>query len=119
MTKSELVKKLLEKYDNLYLKDVRRLVDIIFDEISSALEKDDRVELRGFGAFSIRKRKPRVARNPKTNEKVQLGERAVVYFRAGKGLRERINEEGGSAPSSGGGYSQGSANPYGGGGSSF
>lgn len=92
MTKSELVKKLMEVHDNLYLKDVRLLVDTIFNEMSDALQRGDRIELRGFGAFSIRKRKPRVARNPKTNEKVELGERSVVYFRAGKGLRDRLND---------------------------
>lgn len=94
MTKSELIKKIMEANESLYLKDVRLLVDTIIEELSKALERGDRIELRGFGAFSIRKRKPRMARNPKTNEKVQLGERSVVYFRAGKGLRDTLNESG-------------------------
>lgn len=115
MTKSELVKKLLSKYSNLYQKDVKRIVDLMFDEISAALVRGDRVELRGFGAFSTRSRKSRVARNPKTNEKVFLGERRVVYYRPGKELKDRVDnfsgdKSGGSAPSapaSGGGYSSG------------
>lgn len=111
MTKSELVKMLMDSNNNLYLKDVRNLVDKIFDELSAALERGDRIELRGFGAFSIRKRKPRVARNPKTNEKVRLGERSVVYFRAGKGLRDRLNESTGGGGSSSGSGSQ-LSNPY-------
>jgi integration host factor subunit beta len=121
MTKSELVKKLMEANDNLYLKDVRLLVDTIFDEMSDALARGDRIELRGFGAFSIRKRKPRIARNPKTNDTVQLGERSVVYFRAGKGLREKVNDGGTTAgtPTSFTGGNEGGAtdpspfsNPY-------
>lgn len=95
MTKSELIKLLTKKNTkNLFLKDVTLLVDTIFDEISVALSRGDRIELRGFGSFSIRRRKARTARNPKTNEVVQLGERHAVYFRAGKELRERLNRQG-------------------------
>lgn len=92
MTKSELIRRILSNHQNLYLKDATRLVDTILDEISNALERGDRVELRGFGSFSVRHRKPRMARNPKTNEVVPLGERSAPYFRAGKELRERINK---------------------------
>ncbi len=95
MTKSELIKLLTKKNTkNLFLKDVTTLVDTIFDEISVALSRGDRIELRGFGSFSVRKRKARMARNPKTNEVVQLDERQAVYFRAGKELRERLNKQG-------------------------
>lgn len=92
MTKSELIRRILSNHQNLFLKDATRLVDTILDEISGALERGDRVELRGFGSFSVRHRKPRMARNPKTNEVVPLGERSAPYFRAGKELRERINK---------------------------
>jgi integration host factor subunit beta len=93
MTKSELIKRLARKYKGLYQKDIDTVVDVIFNEISSALSRNERVELRGFGAFSIRTRKPRKARNPRTNEVVYLEERNSPYFRCGKGLRERINKE--------------------------
>jgi len=93
MTKSELVKRLKEKYDGLYFKDASLVVDTVLEEISSALEKGDRVELRGFGSFSIRQRKARMARNPKTGEKVPLGSRNAIYFRAGKEVRERVNND--------------------------
>jgi integration host factor subunit beta len=91
MTKSELIKILSAKHPNLYLKDVSRVVDAIFGEVVAALARGDRVELRGFGSFSVRTRRARTARNPKTNEEVRLGERHAAYFRAGKELRERVN----------------------------
>lgn len=91
MTKSELVKKLKDKYSNLLFKDVDLVVDKIFDAISESLAKGDRVELRGFGSFSTRKRAPRTARNPKTGETVNLENRNAIYFRAGKELRQRLN----------------------------
>ena len=93
MTKSELIKKLAKRHKGLYQKDINRLVDVVFEELTAALERGDRVELRGFGAFSVRKRASRVARNPRTNKAVSLGERVVPYFRAGKNLRARINNE--------------------------
>lgn len=91
MTKSELIKHLSRIHRNHYQKDITRLVEIIFREIGNAMVRGDRVELRGFGAFSVRRRKPRQARNPRTNKTVQLNERFAPYFRAGKGLRDRIN----------------------------
>jgi len=91
MTKSELVKKLKEKYQNLYLKDIGVVVEAVLGEISNTLARKDRVELRGFGTFSVRRREPRSARNPKTGEVVYLGERHSTYFRAGKELRDRVN----------------------------
>lgn len=92
MTKSELIKKLKERYQNLFLKDADKLVDLIFNEISKTLEKGGRVELRGFGSFSTRDREPRMARNPKTGASVKLGKRRAIYFRAGKELRDRVNK---------------------------
>lgn len=92
MTKSEIIRILTEKHRNLFLKDVTKLVETVFDEVTAALARGDRVELRGFGSFSVRQRKARTARNPKTNEIVTLGERFSPYFRAGKELRERINK---------------------------
>jgi len=93
MTKSELVKRLKEKYNNLYLKDISLVVDTVFDEITKTLSNKDRVELRGFGTFSTRKRGARSARNPKTGEIVSLSERHTTYFRPGKELRERVNRD--------------------------
>ncbi len=93
MTKSELIKKLAKRHKGLYQKDISRLVDIVFEELVVALERGDRVELRGFGAFSVRRRASRLARNPRTNKSVRLGERVVPYFRAGKNLRARVNGE--------------------------
>lgn len=91
MTKSELIKMLKDKYPNLFLKDATNIVDTVFNEVTRALAEGGRVELRDFGSFSTRKRAPRAARNPKTGEIVQLGERQSVYFRAGKELRDKIN----------------------------
>ena len=91
MTKSELIKQLTEKFPGFYLKDMREIVDVVFDEISAGLVEGNRVELRGFGAFSIRRRKARMARNPKTNQPVALLERNALYFRAGKELKDQLN----------------------------
>ena len=100
MTKSELIQRLNQKYPHLYQRDIEVLVNTIFNEISDALARDDRVELRGFGAFSIRKREPRAARNPKNGDVVNIGERRAIYFRTGKELRERINKDAESSASS-------------------
>lgn len=92
MTKSELVLRLAKKYPHLYQRDIETLVGTIFDNISQTLVDGGRVELRGFGAFSIRKREARKARNPKNGQEVNIGERYAIYFRTGKELRERINK---------------------------
>ncbi|MCI5049470.1 MAG: integration host factor subunit beta [Rickettsiales bacterium] len=92
MTKSELIQRLSQKYPHLYQRDIEVLVNTILGEISTALATGNRVELRGFGAFSIRTREPRAARNPKNGEIVNIGERKAIYFRTGKELRERINK---------------------------
>lgn len=93
MTKSQLVAKLAKRFPHLYLRDLETLVNTVLGEISTGLVQGDRIELRGFGAFSIRKRDPRVARNPKNGDAVTVGERYAIYFRAGKELRERVNAD--------------------------
>lgn len=93
MTKSELVLRLAEKNPHLFQRDVERIVGTIFDEISNALAKGDRVELRGFGAFSVKSREARVGRNPRTGEAVSVSEKFVPFFKAGKDLRDRLNED--------------------------
>ena len=93
MTKSELIKIIKDKHPELQLKEVSALVEIFFGLISETLRQQGRVEIRGFGTFTLRQRKPRQARNPRTGEKVFVEERNVVYFRAGKGLKDMINED--------------------------
>lgn len=91
MTKSELITLLAEKNPHLYLRDVERIVATIFDEISGALSRGDRVELRGFGAFSVKHRAARLGRNPRTGETVKVNEKYIPFFKTGKELRERLN----------------------------
>ncbi|REC58152.1 integration host factor subunit beta [Rhodosalinus sediminis] len=93
MIRSELIQKIAEENPHLYQRDVERLVNTIFEEITSALERGDRVELRGFGAFSVKKRDARIGRNPRTGEAVQVEEKHVPFFKCGKMLRERLNGE--------------------------
>jgi integration host factor subunit beta len=92
MTKSELIQRLAEHNPHLYQRDVERIVSTIFDEIAAALSRGDRVELRGFGAFSVKRRGARMGRNPRTGESVQVGEKHIPFFKTGKELRERLNE---------------------------
>ena len=92
MTKSELILRIGEINPHLYHRDVERIVTTIFDEISAALARGDRVELRGFGAFSTKARDPRTGRNPRTGEAVEVSAKSVPYFKPGKELRERINK---------------------------
>ena len=91
MIKSELVARLAERYPHLYHRDVERIVSTVLDEISSALSNGDRVELRGFGAFSVKVRPARQGRNQRTGEAVSVEEKRVPFFRTGKELRERLN----------------------------
>jgi len=93
MTKSELVLRLSKKFPHLYQRDIEKIVGSVLGEISTSLVQGGRVELRGFGAFSIRKREARVARNPKNGQEVRIGERFAIYFRTGKELREKINKK--------------------------
>jgi len=91
MTKSELIAHLSEANPHLYQRDIERIVTTIFDEIDTALARGDRVELRGFGAFSVKRREARQGRNPRTGEQVAVTEKAVPFFKTGKQLRERLN----------------------------
>ncbi|MEK9684060.1 MAG: integration host factor subunit beta [Rhodospirillaceae bacterium] len=91
MTKTELIARLAEKNPQLYQRDIERIVSTIFEEISEALSNGHRVELRGFGAFSVKTREARVGRNPRTGQKVYVGKKSVPYFRVGKNLRSRLN----------------------------
>ena len=94
MTKSELIQRLAKRYPHLYQRDIEVLVNTMLGEISGALAEGNRVELRGFGAFSVRQRDARSARNPKNGDIVKIGVRHAIYFRTGKELRERINKAG-------------------------
>jgi len=93
MTKSELIQKLAERNPHLFLRDVEKIVETVFDEISDSLANGDRVELRGFGAFSIKHRAARTGRNPRTGETVQVEAKRLPFFKTGKALREKLNDE--------------------------
>jgi integration host factor subunit beta len=93
MIKSELVQRLAEASPHLYQRDVEATVTAIFDEIAAALIRGDRVELRGFGAFSVRRRQARVGRNPRTGDSVEVAEKHVPFFRTGKQLRDRLKQQ--------------------------
>ena len=93
MIRSELVQKLAAENRDLTLSEVERIVDLFFESIVSQLERDGRVELRGFGAFSTRQRDPREGRNPRTGETVAVAAKRVPYFKPGKEVRERINSD--------------------------
>jgi len=92
MIKSELVQMIADRNPHLYYRDVENIVNAILDEITGALAEGNRVELRGFGAFSVKHRPARMARNPKTGTKVSVDEKWVPFFKTGKELRERLNK---------------------------
>ena len=94
MTKSELIRRLAAMYPDprMYHRDFERVINKVFDEISAALTRGDRVELRGFGAFSVRARRERVGRNPRTGESVNVPKKHQPHFKAGKELRKRVNQ---------------------------
>ncbi|MBW6509485.1 MAG: integration host factor subunit beta [Desulfuromonadales bacterium] len=91
MTKSELIEKLSEEHELLNKKEAEAVVNVIFDGIGSALAQGDRVEIRGFGSFSVRERSAREARNPKSGEVVAIASRKTPFFKTGKELRERVD----------------------------
>ena len=91
MIKSELVARISQANPHLYQRDVERIVNTVFGEISAALARGDRVELRGFGAFSVKSRPARTGRNPRTGEPVNVEEKTVPFFKTGKEMRERLN----------------------------
>ena len=92
MTKSELIARLAAQNPTLYHRDIERLVGAVFDTITNALENGDRVELRGFGAFSVRHREARMGRNPRTGETVHVEAKSVPFCKMGKGMKERLNK---------------------------
>ena len=94
MIKSELIQQIAEDNPHLYQRDVERIVSTLFEEITAALARGDRVELRGFGAFSVKKRDARMGRNPRTGAAVPVPKKTVPFFKAGKELRERMNGKG-------------------------
>ncbi|MDZ7710947.1 MAG: integration host factor subunit beta [Roseovarius sp.] len=91
MIRSELIQKIADENPHLYHRDVERIVNTIFNEITDALASGNRVELRGFGAFSVKKRDARIGRNPRTGESVAVEEKHVPFFKTGKLLRDRLN----------------------------
>ena len=91
MTKSDLIARLAERFPQLVAKDADYAVKMILDAMSEALAKGDRIEIRGFGSFSLNYRPPRVGRNPKSGDKVSVPEKWVPHFKAGKELRERVD----------------------------
>lgn len=93
MIKSELVQRIAEQNPHLYQRDVENIVNAILDEITDALRNGNRVELRGFGAFSVKNRPARTGRNPRTGQKVEVEEKYVPFFKTGKEMRERLNRE--------------------------
>ncbi len=93
MTRSELIEKIAVKNPHLMQKDVERIVDVVLTKIINSLAKGERVEFRGFGAFSVRKRSPRVAKNPRTGEQVKVEERNIPHFKTGKQLHELLNKK--------------------------
>lgn len=98
MIKSELILRLAERNPHLYQRDIERIVTTVFNEIAAALSRGDRVELRGFGAFSVKERPPRVGRNPRTGDSVQVAGKHIPFFKTGKELRERLNQAPPAAP---------------------
>jgi integration host factor subunit beta len=98
MIKSELIEKIAAANPHLFQRDVELIVNVIFDEIIASLARGERVELRGFGAFSVKQRPARAGRNPRTGEQVTVGEKFVPYFKTGKELRLRMNNNFESKP---------------------
>ena len=93
MTKSELIARLAERFPQLVAKDADFAVKMILDALTSALVKGDRIEIRGFGSFALNYRPPRIGRNPKTGDKVDVPPKSVPYFKPGKELKDLINRE--------------------------
>ena len=91
MIKSELIERISERNPHLFQRDVEHIVNAILEEIVAAMSRGDRVELRGFGAFSVKSRPARTGRNPRTGEQVTVTEKHVPFFKTGKDMRERLN----------------------------
>ncbi|MEM6589080.1 MAG: integration host factor subunit beta [Pseudomonadota bacterium] len=91
MIRSELIQKIADENPHLFQRDVERIVNTVFNEITDAMASGNRVELRGFGAFSVKKRDARTGRNPRTGASVDVEEKHVPFFKTGKLLRDRLN----------------------------
>ena len=92
MTKSELIQKLADENNHLHMSDIERVVNVVLEEISGALTRGDRVDLRGLGAFSVRERQSRTGRNPRTGESVEVPAKRTPFFKMGRELKERLNK---------------------------
>jgi integration host factor subunit beta len=92
MTKSELIERLINRHEQLSVKDVELAVKTMLDHMTEALASGERIEIRGFGSFSLHYRAPRVGRNPKTGQSVELDAKYVPHFKPGKDLRDQVNE---------------------------
>jgi integration host factor subunit beta len=93
IVKSKLLKQLSSNYPNFLKKDLKKLIDIIFDQMKYSLKKGNRVELRGFGVFSTNIQKARISRNPKTGEKVNTPQKKTIHFKMAKELFKKLNNE--------------------------
>ncbi len=91
MTRSELIQRLADRNPHLFLRDIEGIVDALFGEMTFALVRGDRVELRGFGTFSVKERQARTGRNPRTGQTVSVSAKQMPFFKTGKELRERLN----------------------------
>lgn len=91
MTKSELIERLVQRHTHLSQKDVELAVKLLLEEVSETLASGERIEIRGFGSFSVHHRPARMGRNPKTGEAVRIPEKYVPHFKPGKEMRERVN----------------------------
>jgi integration host factor subunit beta len=98
MLKSDLVKRLMVQCPHLYERDIEKIVNVILDEIAGALRQGGRVELRGFGAFTARRREARKGRNPRTGAAVSISAKALPFFKTGKEMRQRLNGSGNDMP---------------------
>ena len=97
MIKSELIQRIAQENPHLYQRDVERIINTVFNEIGTALARGDRVELRGFGAFSVKERPARTGRNPRTGAPVNVDAKRVPFFKTGKELREQLNADSGGS----------------------
>ena len=92
MVRSELVQLVAKNHPNLEVEEIKAIVDCIFDDVQETLKRGDRVELRGFGSFSVKRREARVARNPRNEERVFVSEKNVIHFKLGKQMFNRMND---------------------------
>ncbi len=93
MTRSELIEKIQRKFPHLTQKNVEKVITVIFNTISDALVADKRVEFRGFGSFTVRKREERIGRNPRTGQQVKVEAKAVPFFKHSRGLKDKLNAD--------------------------